>query len=155
MPRGAKPGERRGGKQKGTLNKATIEKAIIAERIVNEATMAGRKLGKEQVEEFMVLFAGLAASFQPTSTERTAIEAWAKTASEPLFEKYAKMSVACGVQLAEYQSPKMGRVQVPAPPPERGHGPKKREFSVSVFENGARQLPPPAKIAPPASTAKH
>lgn len=156
MPRGAKPGERRGGRAVGTKNRATIERAIIAERITNEAEMAGRKLGKEQLEEFMVLFAGLAASFQPQATDREAIKVWAGTSSEPMFEKYAKLSCACAEKLAEFQSPKMGRVQTVAPPPPPRQVQKR--FSISVFEHGARVVPVSQQqitAAPPASTSKH
>src|SRR5262249_43413537 len=65
MGRGAKPGERRGGRLKGSRNKATIERALIAERVANEAKMAGKKLAKEVLDQFMVLFAGMAAYYQP------------------------------------------------------------------------------------------
>jgi hypothetical protein len=64
MPRGAKPGERRGGRAKGTVNRATAERALVAELIMNKASMAGRKLGKERLEEFMEMFGGLAGAFQ-------------------------------------------------------------------------------------------
>lgn len=37
MPRGSKPGERRGGRQKGTLNKATREIKEIAQKYGAEA----------------------------------------------------------------------------------------------------------------------
>jgi hypothetical protein len=53
---------------KGQPNKVTIEKAIVAERIMQEATMSGRKLGKEMIEEFAVMFGGLAAAVQPVGT---------------------------------------------------------------------------------------
>lgn len=154
MPRGAKPGERRGGRAKNTPNKATVEKQIIAERVMAEAAMVGRKLGKEQLEEFMVLFAGLAATFQPETTDGKSVEVWAKSTKEPMFEKYAKLSCACAEKLAEYQSPKMGRVQTVAPPPPPR--PVHKRFSISVFENGARMLSKSDhQVAPPASTAKH
>ena len=68
MPRGSKPGERRGGRQKGGKNRATLERAVVAERILKETQMTGRKLGKEVLEEFMNMFGGMAASFQPQPT---------------------------------------------------------------------------------------
>jgi hypothetical protein len=153
MPRGAKPGERRGGREKGVRNKATIEKAIVAERVVAEAQMHGKKLGKETMQEYMELFTGLAASFQPTSTDPASIEVWAKSTKEPFFEKYAKLACACAEKLAQYQSPKIAPVQVVAPPPEQGNTVRKK-FTVSVFENGAR-APLKAIDVLPASTAKH
>lgn len=154
MPRGAKKGERRGGRAKGTPNKATVEKAIIAERIVSEAQMSGKKLAKEQLGEFMELFAGLAASFQPPATDAVSIETWSKSSKEPLFEKYAKLSCACAEKLAEFQSPKFGRVQTVAPPPPPR--PVEKRFSLSIFENGARTVPAAKQISTaPASNAKH
>jgi hypothetical protein len=147
-------GKKTGGRSRGTPNKRTVEQAIVAERIVNEAQMAGKKLAKEQLGEFMELFAGLAASFQPPSTEKSAIEAWSATSQEPLFEKYAKLSCVCAEKLAEFQSPKYGRVQTvaPPPPPKAVH----KRFSLSIFENGARVIPASHQLsAPPASKAKH
>jgi hypothetical protein len=62
------PGERRGGRTKGQPNKATIEKSIVAERVMQEAAMSGRKLGKETIEEFAVMFGSIAAAVQPVGT---------------------------------------------------------------------------------------
>ena len=58
-------GKKTGGRLKGTQNKATIQKAIIAEQVLARADMAGRKLAKEVLDEFMHLFAGMAATTQP------------------------------------------------------------------------------------------
>jgi len=63
MPRGAKPGERRGGREKGQQNRTTIERAALAERIIEEAT---GKLARKLLEEFAPMFGGLASAFQPT-----------------------------------------------------------------------------------------
>ena len=41
MPRGAKPGERRGGRQKGAKNKVTIERETATAAIVAEAKAKG------------------------------------------------------------------------------------------------------------------
>lgn len=147
MPRGAKPGERRGGRAKGTSNKATIEKAALAERIMQEAgPKPGRKLGKELLEEFAVMFAGLAASFQPVpampgqALSAQDMETWAKSYKEPLFEKYAKLAAKCANDFADFQSPRMGTVQVPAPPPE-SRGQVKRKFTIGIFDNQGRPAP--------------
>src|ERR1700749_41238 len=104
MPRGSKPGEgnRGGGRKKGTVNKATIEKAIIAERVMNEAAMSGRKLAKELLEEFMVLFGGLAGSFQPPDSSPAGVAKWAETKAQAQFDKYAGMTVDAATALAKY-----------------------------------------------------
>lgn len=154
MARGSKPGEgnRGGGRKKGKLNRATIERAAVAERIIAETQgKPGKKLGKEIIGEFMEMFGGLAAAFQPVSLRQVDgmpppqldakdMEAWAKSYREPLFEKYAKLAAKCASDLADYQSPKMGTVQVPAPPPE-SHGPIKRKFTISIFDNQGRPAP--------------
>jgi hypothetical protein len=57
---GARPGA---GRPRGP-SKATIEKALIAERTVSEAKTSGKKLAKEVLEDFMLLFTGMASDFQ-------------------------------------------------------------------------------------------
>lgn len=166
MPRGSKPGEgnRGGGRKKGKLNKSTIEKAALAQRIMQEAAgKPGKKLGKEVIGEFMEMFGGLAAAFQPTPAvpghplSATDMETWAKSHKEPLFEKYAKLAAKCASDLADFQSPKMGSVQVPAPAPERGSGPVRKKFTLSIFDGQGRPAPKQieAQANPPASVAKH
>jgi hypothetical protein len=55
MPRGSRPGERRGGRAKGTPNRTTVERAAIAARIADEANMRGQKLGKEYLAKYAAL----------------------------------------------------------------------------------------------------
>jgi hypothetical protein len=59
-------GTRIGGRPKGGRNKATIERLKVAERITAEASMVGRTLAKEVLDEFMALFAAAARSYCPT-----------------------------------------------------------------------------------------
>ena len=158
MPRGAKPGERRGGgRAKGQPNRATIERAALAERILAEAgPKAGRKLGRELVEEFAVMFAGLAASFQPTSATggpltASDMETWAKSYREPLFEKYAKLAAKCANDFADFQSPRMGTVQVAAPAPE-SRGQVKKKFTVGIFDGQGRKAPRHITVKPNSSS---
>jgi hypothetical protein len=140
MPRGAKPGTRNGGgSKKGQKYRKTIEREILAERVMNEAAMSGKKLGKEVLEEFMVLFMGVAAKFQPTAPTEQALQVWAKSANEPMFEKYAKLALKAASDLAAYQSPKLAAVQVVAPPPERGA--VKKRFTVGIFDGQGRPAP--------------
>jgi hypothetical protein len=153
MPRGAMPGERRGGRKKGKLNKATLERAALAERIMAEQKgKPGRKLGKELLEDFAVMFAGLAASFQPAPIRAASagqpqppltsedMEAWAKSYKEPLFEKYAKLAAKCANDFADFQSPRLSRVQTPMPAPD-AHGPTRTRFTLSIFDHQGRPVP--------------
>jgi hypothetical protein len=146
------------GRKKGKTgpNKATIERAALAERIIAEAAgKPGRKLGRELVEEFAVMFAGLAAMFQPTSAmggplTATDVEAWAKSYREPLFEKYAKLAARCANDFADFQSPRMSRVQVAAPAPE-ARGQVKKKFTVGIFDGQGRKAPRHITVKPNSS----
>lgn len=153
MPRG---GARKGaGAPRGKRgpNKATIERAALAERLLEQDATRHVKLGKESLAEFRDLFAGLAAGFQPepaiagAALTRTDLTKWAGTSSEPMFEKYAKLACACAEKLAEYQSPKMGRVQVVAPPPDPT-GPVRKRFSVGIFDGQGRPAPRHIDVKP-------
>jgi hypothetical protein len=144
MARGSKPGEgnRGGGRKPGQQNRATIERAALAERIISEAEgKPGRKLGREMLEDFATMFGGLAAAFQPTGTGPGGamtpgdLEQWAKSYKEPLFEKYAKLAAKCANDFADFQSPRLGRIQTAAPAPE-ARGPVRKRFTINIFENG-------------------
>lgn len=147
MPRGSKPGERRGGRAKGQSNRATIERAKIAEKILAEqAGKPGRSLAKDKLEEFAEMFAGLAGAFQPTGTGPNGLvtpadmEVWIKSPREPMFEKYAKLAAKCFSDVADFQSPKMGTVQVPAPPPS-SRGQVQKKFTLGIFDGQGRPAP--------------
>jgi hypothetical protein len=145
MPRGAKPGERRGGRAVGTQNRATREREILAQRIADEQNMkaaAGqmRKLGKETLEEFMIMFGGLAAAFQPAGQSREQLDAWASSKKEAMFEKYATLSVMAAQYLARYQSPTF-RAVVIAPPPDPNKGSTRKKFTIGIFDGQGRPAP--------------
>ena len=59
-------GRKTGGRRRGTPNKATTEKALIAARAVADANVAGKKLAKDVLEGFMLLFSEMAGHHQPT-----------------------------------------------------------------------------------------
>ena len=156
--RGAKPGERRGGRAKGKKNRATIERELLAERILNEnSSKPGRKLGKEVLEEFTVMFGGLAGAFQPQPSVPGApitpadLEAWSKGPKEPMFEKYAKLALKAAEALAQYQSPKFASVSVPAPPPP-STGAVRKKFTVGIFDGQGRRAPRHIDVKPTSST---
>jgi hypothetical protein len=96
---GSKPGERRGGRQKGTRNKATIERALMAARGTAQANATGQRLAKEVLEDFMHLFADMAATAD-RNTEQ--------------FEKWARLTIETAKALAPFQSPRYSTVAVAA-----------------------------------------
>lgn len=124
MARGAAPGERRGGRAKGTPNKATIERAVRAEADVIKHEVSGKKLAKDVLEDFMFLFAGMAAAYQPLPPG-AAVPA-GREPNEGKFEKWATLAVKTAADLAKYQSPTFRAHAVtttmPAPLPKDVHG---------------------------------
>ncbi len=115
---GARPGA---GAPRG-MRKATIERmeqarlhelARNAELEVEKAKKARTKLGKEVIEEFMFLFAGMAAFYQPTppGASKNVNE------SEGKFVQYATLAVDAAAELAKYQSPTFKAIAVSATPP--------------------------------------
>jgi len=129
MPRGARPGERRGGRAKGTPNKATVEKLAIAERVRNKSRRAGKKLAIEVLEEIMEAFYDRFIYYQP---------AFGSMAPNPnqdakLFRKYARLTVAAAKALLPYQSPKFRAISF-APAPEQHDNRKVTRFTLKIFD---------------------
>jgi hypothetical protein len=160
MPRGSKPGEgnRGGGRKKGKLNKATIERAALAERITAEAAMSGKKLGKELIEEFAVMFGGLAAAVQPEGTgpngqvTRPDVLNWIGTKQESAFERYSKLALKAASDLAEYQSPKLVPLHMASPAPE-SRGPIRKRFTINIFDHQGRPAPRAIRVGPTPATS--
>jgi hypothetical protein len=116
MPRGARPGERRGGRAKGTPNKATVEKLAIAERVRNRSRRGRKKSAIEVLEEMMNVFYDLAAYYAPAvgSMEPNPNQ------NEEMFCKYFRLTFQAAKTLAPYQSPKLRAVSfTSAPEPEQ------------------------------------
>ena len=153
MARGAVPGERRGGRAKGQPNKATIEKAVVAERIMHEVGMTGRKLGKEMIEEFAIMFGGLAAAVQPVGTgpdgqvTKSDIDRWLGTRHETAFERYSKLALKAATELADFQSPRFAPVSASAPPP-KPQGPIIKKFTIRIFDHNGRPAPRHINVRP-------
>lgn len=111
MPKGgSKPGEHRGGRVKGKPNKTTIEKVLLAERAVAGSRDAGKKLGREVLEDFMLLFAGMAAHYQPQP-----VAGAHPNEHEDKFDKYARLACETAKWLAPYQSPTYRAIMVSTP----------------------------------------
>ena|ERR1700761_8207069 len=137
------------GRKAGGHNRATIEKAIIAERVMNEAAMSGRKLGKEVVEEFMVLFSGLAGSYQPQPSvpgqpvTAEDMKRWDTSGNAEKFDRYADRAVSAAIALAKYQSPTFKSIELAAPAPQggstiEGQGVQRTKFTLHIFGDDPR-----------------
>ena len=113
---------------------------------MRETQMTGRKLGKEVIEEFMNMFGGMAAAFQPQPATQGQpltpqdMKRWGASVDEPLFEKYARLALKAANDLADFQSPKFAPVHAPAPPPEN-RGPIRKKFTISIFDHQGRPAP--------------
>jgi hypothetical protein len=107
---GPSKGERRGGRAPGTPNRATVERLIEAERANAVAQKERRKLGKEILDDFMQLFARMAAFYQPTPPSAAVKN---PNADETTFLIYAKLAVDTAYKLAEFQSPKFRATPTP------------------------------------------
>lgn len=103
-----------GGRKRGSRNKAVIEReriaAEIAARTVADAKISGKKLAKEVLDDFMHLFAGMAAHHQPIPKGQPIPPG--RDPDRAMFEKYAQMAVSCAADLAKYQSPTFKAVQI-------------------------------------------
>lgn len=113
MP-GPKKGQRFGGRKAGVPNKSTIERTLRAEHEMLRARETGKKLAKDVLDEFMMLFAGMAAHHQPIP-EGQPIPA-GRQPNEDKFEKWARLAVETAADLAKYQSPTYRAIAVTLPP---------------------------------------
>lgn len=137
MPRNYKPTGRRRGRPEGAKSKSTIERELKAARDAEAAVNSGRKLGKEVLDEFMHLFAGMAAAYQPLPPGTEAVPQ-GREPNEGKFEKYARLAVQCARDLAPYQSPTFRAIMTAPPPPTNPNQPGLRKrFTLTIFEHGA------------------
>jgi hypothetical protein len=118
LPRGSnnKGKGRFGGRVKGTPNRVTVEKLEVARIAVEQAKGRNVKLGKEILEEFMMLFAGMAAQCQPIPEGMATPPG--RTPDEPKFIEYATLAVKTAKDLADFQSPKFKAIMVSGAPGE-------------------------------------
>lgn len=116
MPKGSniKKGMRPAGRRKGTPNKRTTELVERAKLQTEEAQRRGEKLGVDVLKEFMLLFAGIAASHQPLPP---GMQVPGRTTDEAKFLTYARLTVDTAKALADFQSPKFRAIMVQAPAP--------------------------------------
>lgn len=141
MPRGAKPGERRGGRAVGTKNRGEIEKAIRAERVIANAKANGRKLSVEHMQDFIGVLAGMAGYYQPTFPGMAHQN---PNGNDKEFERWFRHFLDLAKSLAPFESATMRSIMV-APAPAMNDPDRKKQFTLTIFENGK----PPMQIAPP------
>ena len=135
MPRGAKPGERRGGRPPGSKNKTTLEReaqsaldrarideverlqAMGVTDVAAAAQTAGVKPMKQIAFDFARVFAGLAAFYQPypkwiedpeTKTVRNANPNF----NEAKFKEYAVLAKDTALGAAPYESPRLSAMMI-------------------------------------------
>jgi hypothetical protein len=129
MPRGGLQNPP-GGRPLGSKNQATIEREeqarLVAERlaevdrlraegaseVVAAAKTAGVKLATEVLRDFMHLFSGLAAYYQPVQEGKEPKPG--RKPDETLFRVYAALAKDTAKDLAIYESPRLSAVMVGA-----------------------------------------
>ncbi len=101
MPRGAKPGERRGGRAKGTKNRATIEKELLVKTALDgiKDEVVARSVLSDAISEVRDLMAKHHPDF-------------GKKPNEPLYFKYCTLLRSLASDLIGYQAPKLTAVKV-------------------------------------------
>lgn len=108
-------GKKHGGRIKGTKNKATVERervaAEIARKTVVDARVTGKKLGKDTLEDFMLVFAGMAAYHQPAPPNAPQNP----NENRQMFLEEARLAIQCAKDLAQYQSPTFKAIAVTVP----------------------------------------
>lgn len=124
---GARPGA---GAPRGP-RKSTIEKALIAEATSLKAQVNGKRLAKDVLEEFMFLFGGMAAYYQPLPPgQPIPVD---RKPDEAAFERWARLTVETAHKLAPFQSPTFKAVLVQSGPP-LGHGDKAKQLEGKVVK---------------------
>lgn len=106
-------GRKTGGRKVGSRNKLTIKQEREAEEAQRRMAESGKKLAKDVLEDFMELFAGMAAHYQPMPTGQEHLK---PAGNEGKFLQYAELTVAAASRLAPYQSPTFKAVAVSMTP---------------------------------------
>lgn len=107
-------GVRLAGKRKGIPNRTTFERAEIARVEIERAKGRNIKLGKDILEEFMLLFADIARQHQPFPAGAEIPKG--HKVDEAKFLTYAVLARDTARDLANYQSPKFKAIMVSVSP---------------------------------------
>jgi len=95
MPRGSKPGERRGGRKPGSRNKTTAQRAAQIEKEIRES---GQRLAIERLNDVAQEFFDLAEQYKPSTST---------TPDEHKYVQYLSKVASILADLAPYQSSKL------------------------------------------------
>lgn len=126
-------GKKTGGRVKGSRNKAIIERELKAERdamaaaaledpevqqalaAIPAAEGTGKRLGKQILDDFANVLAGMAAAYQPMppGMENMPLPPGRKPDPDK-FLKYATLAIYSAEKVAQFQSPKLSAVMVGA-----------------------------------------
>src|SRR5258708_9486706 len=102
---------------RGSKKRSTIEKErqaeLIAERTVMDARASGEKRAKDVLEDFMNVFASMAAHHQPAPPGHLPNQ----NEDKAEFYRNAEFAIDCAAKLASYQSPTFKAIMVAPPPP--------------------------------------
>lgn len=165
------------GRKKGVPGRATIERELrkaraMAEQALQDAARArdavaavhaakgaGQKLAKEVLEEFMMLFASMAAAHQPLPAGMPVPAG--RSPDERKFKEYAVLARDTAKELAPFQSPRFSAVMVGESGPvqvevvgglpdldRRGGGPVIDGDAPAQIEQGPPTAPAPAVAGP-------
>jgi hypothetical protein len=133
MPRGARPGERRGGRVKGVPNRTTVEKleqARIAEQIAKavgaqngasstaaKKILSSQKLAKDELAEVIPIIKSIVAHFQRQAMRATPEGGLEIVGDLGDFKEWLKLFIDTSFKLADFQSPRFRAIvaDVPAP----------------------------------------
>jgi hypothetical protein len=131
MPRGARPGERRGGRVKGVPNRTTVEKleqARIAEQIAKEVgaqngasstaakkILSSQKFAKDELAEVIPIIKGIVAHFQRQAMRATPEGGLEIVGDLGDFKEWLKLFIDTSFKLADFQSPKFRAIIADVP----------------------------------------
>jgi hypothetical protein len=116
MPRGAKPGERRGGRGKNTPNKRTVQKLIESSTQVAEIKRLGQRKATEVMNELMQTARGMVALYQKRIVTPDGKDLKPDALADDVVQFWKAMDCAAIFtrNLAPYQDPMLTRVDVSA-----------------------------------------
>jgi hypothetical protein len=138
MPRGSKPGERRGGRKKGVPGRTTVAIEEVAKKH-GLITRPGQKLVKDELLKVFEICLGMAARYQPRPDQDS------PTGNLAEFKEWIRISIECGKAIMPYQSPTF-RAIVVAPAPDSSKGDDATRFTLKIFESTTgRDVTPGAK----------
>lgn len=163
MPRGSKPGERRGGRKKGVTNRNVVERRLLIKNVTalmqeangvrrlngassdEEARAAMQEianakakqvpLAKDALATFLGIFMSRAGYYNTKGINPDTKKDINPNANEDKFNFYAGKAVEVAKALAPYQSPTY-RAVIVTPPPATDSAPRRFTLSIHDASNG-------------------